>query len=132
MSLIPDERICGSWSPGPWPGFPVASQSQSLVVGAASSCCSPPPFPPSCSLRGPHTSLSSPLGAPLFPKALLVTSWATEDVSHSWTINPLGNHFPRPFAEPYFAVSEASLVSLATTSSRHKLFYLLYFPYHLL
>lgn len=127
MSLIPDERICGSWSPGPWPGFPVASRSQPLVVGAAVSrwagctleslpdCPVPasptffplaaaphPPFPPSCSLRGPHTSLSSPLGTPLFPKALLGTSWATEDVSHSWTINPLGNHFPGPFAEPYF------------------------------
>lgn len=109
MSLIPDERIFGSCSPGPWPGFPVASRSQplkELLPLAAAPHLSHPPA--ACGDLIPHFLHPSGLLC-LFPKALLVTSWATEDVSHSWTIHPLGNHFPGPFAVPYFAVSEASL-----------------------
>ena len=96
MSLIPDERICGSWSPGPWPGFPVASRSQPPVVGAAvsrgqgapwspsqtlSSACQPHLFS-SCSAPHPHSHPPAacgdllphflhPLGLLCFPKPYL-------------------------------------------------------------
>lgn len=131
MSLIPDERIFGFCSPNFWPGFPVASRSQPLkeLLPLAAA----PTFPPPQLMGISYLTFFTLRFLCLFLKDLLVTSWSHRGCSTQLDNPPTGESLSDPLLCPILLFQKLVwYLWLQIPSSRPKLFYLLYFAYHLL